>query len=301
MIPSSDRPKTERRAPVPEAPDWTVERHPCLQVLDGNYAGQVVRLSQKQRVRLGRAPECECRLDDPAISWEHAELTRREDQVWLSDLGSTNGTFLEGQPCGEHLLHPGEIFCLGQAIHIRYGLYTERELQLASHLYHNATRDGLTGLLNRSSFFQHLEQEMAMFKRTGCSFAILLLDLDHFKSVNDLYGHPAGDELLRRVAQVLRTDLRVEDLAGRYGGEEFCVLLRSLQLERASEVAERLRRAVCEIDYFIEKAGANYRPSVSIGVTCPRTAEELPELIDRADEALYAAKQHGRNQVVSVP
>ncbi|MFN8610150.1 MAG: GGDEF domain-containing protein [Vulcanimicrobiota bacterium] len=276
-------------------------RYPCLQMLDGNQAGQVYQIQQSS-LNLGRAPECDWQILDSSVSGLHARLQITAEGAELQDLQSTNGTFLEGESCSQpRLMKPGDIFCLGHAIHFRFSMLTQREIGLAQALYQNATRDGLTGLLNRPSFFAHAEQEMAMFLRSGKSFGFLLMDLDHFKRVNDTFGHPTGDELLRQVAQVLRTDLRLEDVLGRYGGEEFCCLVRAADALTTMEVAERLRRVVGQVGIEVPGKESPYRPTISIGLSCPRSQETLSQLVDRADQALYEAKESGRNRSVLLP
>jgi two-component system, cell cycle response regulator len=160
-----------------------------------------------------------------------------------------------------------------------------------------AAFDELTGVYNRRSLFHHLEAELSRCERYGRSLSLLMLDVDHFKRVNDEYGHLAGDAALRSIATTLQSVLRVMDLVCRYGGEEFCVILPETNEVGACRAAERLRTGV-ERSVFTH-ASHPVPLTVSIGVaswTDTRTSG-IPDLLARADEALLEAKQRGRNQV----
>jgi diguanylate cyclase (GGDEF)-like protein len=159
-----------------------------------------------------------------------------------------------------------------------------------------ATTDHLTALLNRRAFLEATEREIRRAHRYGQSLSLLMLDIDHFKRINDRYGHPAGDEVLRRVAAAFRAQLRDEDLTGRLGGEEFAVTLVQAPLRAAQVVAERLRQAIDRLD--IEHEGRRIAVTVSIGVAeYGAGTGGLAQLVSRADEQLYKAKEGGRNRV----
>ena len=161
-----------------------------------------------------------------------------------------------------------------------------------------ATTDGLTGLTNHRTFQEGFANLLERSARHGHRAAVLLLDIDHFKKVNDTYGHPIGDEVLRQVAQVLRKAVRVIDIPARYGGEEFAVVLESTDLDGALKLAERIREDVGRLEVPTDKGPL--RVTTSIGVAAfPDDASEQPALIERADMALYNAKQGGRNRVIS--
>ncbi len=159
-----------------------------------------------------------------------------------------------------------------------------------------ATRDALTGLPNRRTFGSRIEEAMARHKRSNKPFAIILSDIDHFKSVNDTYGHPVGDEVLRQVAKVFRDNLRETDLPARYGGEEFIVLLEETDLEGAKVIANRVREAVQSLVFQSEQGPFQCTISMGIGMW-PEDNHDIDELIDLADQGLYHSKENGRNQV----
>lgn len=169
----------------------------------------------------------------------------------------------------------------------------ERALRLAQAL---ATRDDLTGLLNRREFLRRVEALSEGIGNSHSNFALLLFDLDHFKSINDTYGHLVGDEVLAAFARVAQTGLRDKDLLCRYGGEEFAALLPAATVSEAFAVAERIRHRLAASD---DRALALARPTTSIGIAaCRAVSVPLPELLDKADEALYRAKNGGRDKTV---
>lgn len=160
-----------------------------------------------------------------------------------------------------------------------------------------ATTDGLTGLFNRRAFIEQMHAECARADRTDGTCSLLVLDLDHFKSINDTFGHSAGDAVLAGVARALKHQLRAYDIVARWGGEEFVIALPSVGEAIASDVAERLRAAVANLR-IANAAGAPMPLSVSIGCAELRRNENLESLVDRADRAMYSAKVGGRNRVV---
>jgi diguanylate cyclase (GGDEF)-like protein len=153
--------------------------------------------------------------------------------------------------------------------------------------------DGLTGLTNHRALMQRLGDETARARRTDRAFSFIMCDVDHFKDYNDAFGHPAGDEVLRMLAAILRESTRDVDCAARYGGEEFGVILHDTDLPRAMEVAERIRKRVESTEFPSRSI------TISIGVAeFPKDATDANALVEIADEALYIAKNAGRNQVV---
>ena len=172
---------------------------------------------------------------------------------------------------------------------------TERKI-LQARLEYQASTDPLTTLNNRRHFLLKADQEFLRFKRYGTDFAMLMLDLDYFKNVNDTYGHQTGDALLREFARQMRVAFRHSDVLGRVGGEEFCVLLLESSLHRGIEVAERLRQLVEKNPLQLNAITVPY--TVSIGVTTSSLSDaSLDGIMRRADAALYRAKRNGRNQV----
>lgn len=284
------------RRPSPRSTDPDAQAY--LQVLSGQQAGLVVRLNS-YGLTLGRGGDCTLVLDEAGISRRHARIVCEAEHYWVEDLGSTNGTYVQNQPITRHPLKDGERLELGETTALKFGFSTLEELELAEKLYDCATRDSLTRALNRGSFLERLQQEIAYCQRHGRSLCLAMLDVDHFKKVNDTYGHPAGDFVLRFLGERLRRQIRLEDVLGRYGGEEFGLLLRQSGLESGRQKAEALRAD-------IESCRPVYRPAdsegelvisltVSCGLASLRSEDGLESLVARADSALYAAKHSGRN------
>ncbi len=183
----------------------------------------------------------------------------------------------------------------------RTGVLTLTDLteqkRIEERLRYLAARDALTETLSRGRFFEVAREELARANRYGRPLALAMLDLDHFKSINDRYGHRAGDEVLRAIAGLMTRGLRGQDHIGRYGGEEFAVLLPETSLEAAREVLERIRLAIVEMRLDFE--GQKLSITVSAGVVAVETGEPFETALARADAALYRAKGAGRNAVVS--
>lgn len=177
---------------------------------------------------------------------------------------------------------------------------TNRQLEGAlGRLEEIAIRDPLTGLYNRRHFLERLEQELARAERTGQAFHVALIDLDRFKDINDRYGHNAGDEVLRRFADVARETLRKSDLMARYGGEEFIVLFPDGRVNDIVAVMDRLRNGFSALEYG--EALRNSQVTLSAGIADWAPGETSDSLIDRADRALYQAKKDGRNRIETAP
>ena len=169
--------------------------------------------------------------------------------------------------------------------------------RLSADLQKLAASDALTGALNRRSLEQEAARLSARCTRTGDALAIMMIDVDHFKSINDRYGHPVGDEVLRRLAAVAQKTIRSDDYFARYGGEEFCILLPSTIEKDAWTLADRLRQNYAAMT--MEFGGEVLRSTISIGVSDSIHAGlEFTSLVAAADQAMYRAKQEGRNRVV---
>lgn len=168
-----------------------------------------------------------------------------------------------------------------------------RELQKLS------SEDPLTGLLNRRAFFRQASIEVSRSQRHSYPMSVLMLDIDHFKSINDEYGHDVGDKVLKEFAPVMQNEVRDTDLVARYGGEEFVIVLRDTDVDTAVTMAERLRKKLAETYISYKEGSVGF--TVSLGVTGYEEADEMIDMtIARADKALYRAKQAGRNQVVAL-
>jgi diguanylate cyclase (GGDEF)-like protein len=159
-------------------------------------------------------------------------------------------------------------------------------------------KDALTGLYNRFYVMEKIDSEMNRALRHGYPISVLMLDLDHFKRINDSYGHPVGDEVLKTVGQVLRDSCRVYDVAGRYGGEEFCIVLPETQVGNTTQVAERIRNRLATTPLSVGNASIVVTASIGVaGMDSTEGVLSASTLVERADRALYSAKHLGRNRV----
>ncbi len=272
-----------------------------LTVQAGPEAGKVFPLERDKPNTLGREEvECTIALADARLSRVHARIVAVNGEWMLTDQGSTNGTFVNDVRIEKHSqLVDGDRILLGGSLSLRFALVTEEESQALMRVYDAAVRDGLTGVLNRKALDQRLLGEIAFAVRHDAPLSIVMLDVDHFKLVNDTHGHPAGDAVLREIAARLTRALRIEDVLGRYGGEELLIVARGLALEQGAQLAERMRALIDSSPVVFE--GVSIPVSASFGVAslaCCAT-RDAPAVLAVADARLYAAKHAGRNRVVA--
>lgn len=161
-----------------------------------------------------------------------------------------------------------------------------------------ATTDAVTGLYNRHYLTSHMETQLQAAKRKDKPLSVMMMDIDHFKKVNDTHGHAVGDRVLREFAQRIARNIRGVDLASRYGGEEFVVMMPETPIDWAKMIAERLREEVASTGFAVLGKGEMVDVTVSIGVAASADESTPQTLLEAADDALYAAKDSGRNRVV---
>lgn len=277
---------------------------PYLIVLSGGIPGSMLALAAGSNW-VGRSPENAIQLADHTVSRSHAVLKVDPDgTVGLTDLSSTNGTFVNGErlePNRSRELDDGDRIRVGSQSVLKFIRPAPCEERYQRELYDCAVRDGLTGLYNRAFFMDQVGTLSRRAARQGLGLAVLLLDLDHFKRVNDTFGHAAGDAVLREVANVLRQHARAEDLAARIGGEEFVLAIPTLSLGRAAERAEHIRKCLADRRLRLAKRPA-IRVTASVGVSfaAPDRPLTATALVSVADLRLYEAKEAGRNRVACV-
>ena len=171
-----------------------------------------------------------------SVSRTHAEfIVHSPEEVYIRDLGSTNGTRVNGDPISDtpHRLNVDDRIRLSKRMLLKFSLQDALESKMQAGLYSSAMRDGLTGAFNKRFLLDRMEEEFAHAKRHGTPLALLVMDLDHFKKVNDTFGHSAGDQVLITTSELIQANLRAGDLFARYGGEEFVVLMRETDLQSA--------------------------------------------------------------------
>lgn len=279
-------------------PDSQRGANMLLIVMSGNDTGRIISLGRDRVLTvIGREDGSDVQLVDAEISRRHAAVRydAGSDRYFLCDLKSRNGTAVNGQPLeSETVLSVGDKVRLGLSTVLRVSLASEPEAQYAKQMFNVALRDGLTGAYNRRYLDERLVAEVAFAKRHKTPLAVLMMDLDHFKLINDEHGHQAGDGVLKRFYELLAEEVRAEDVVGRYGGEEFVVVCRETAGAGAVALAERLRARVVKTSF--EHDSNKIPVTVSIGVAGVSTAvESAVDLVKAADAALYRAKNSGRN------
>ncbi len=245
---------------------------------------------------LGRGENCDIRINDGSVSRRHASVQLTESGCAVTDLGSLNGTFLNDTPVSAAVLSDGDYLRVGNCIY-RFLTSGNVEAEYHEEIYRLTIIDALTETHNKRYFLEFLDRELSRSKRHGRPLALVMIDIDHFKSINDRLTHLAGDVVLRELSTRIRAKVRKEELFARYGGEEFAVVLPETTCEDAVSFAERIREEIAGRPF--EYDGESFSVTISLGVasTIGHVAITPLELIEGADRALYRAKHEGRNRV----
>lgn len=282
----------------PVNPELLTRDRATLTVLSGPDTGRVFPV--KGTPVFGRGRECEVRVDDTSVSRAHARIVTKGGLHWfLEDLKSRNGTFVNGTRVVRHELSDGDHIQLGASLRFRFSITNGEEEGVLRKLYEASVRDGLTGAFNRKHFNERLAVEVSYSIRHGTELSLVMFDIDHFKRVNDEYGHLAGDRVLTALTGVMQHTVRAEDILARYGGEEFAIIARGTNLAGAMSLGERVRGMAERLSIPFE--GRALRVTVSVGVAVFSELQgkrDSAGLIARADSCLYLAKETGRNRVV---
>ena len=268
----------------------------CLVVIYGMELGKKYNLNSTSLV-LGRSSKCDIQIDQESISRNHSKIVNTGKSILIRDLGSTNGTYVNDEPIDEYVLRDGDLIKVGRTI---FKFLTGGNIENAYHeeIYRLTTIDGLTQIFNKRYFLDTIEKELARAHRYRRSLSLVMFDIDHFKKINDGYGHLAGDYVLKHLAQTVRSKIRREDCFARYGGEEFAIVVRGGEGDQIAALAERVRAAV-EAHPFLADGGKRVPVTISAGIArapAPGLASAA-DLVARADEAMYTAKREGRNRV----
>jgi len=270
---------------------------PCLVEIYGPSLGRTVVLDSPVTT-LGRSTECDVVLDLDNVSRHHCAIYARADGHFVRDGGSTNGTFVNNDELdGERLLPSGGLLRVGSVVFkfLTADQNAGVEAQYHETIYRLTITDGLTQLYNKRYLVEFLEREMARAARHCRPLSVLLLDIDHFKQVNDRHGHLGGDFVLRELAAILRARTRREECLARYGGEELCFVFPEATRDDALRRGDELR-GLCERHAFVYD-GPRIPLTFSAGVA-EMGAQGVPlDLRKAADEKLYEAKRSGRNRV----
>ena len=263
---------------------------------------------ERDQVTIGRAIEADVRLNDSRASRLHARISSNlnpetnQTAYRITDLGSTNGTLVNGEPISEVTLSDGDKIVIGDHL-FRFDMLDEIDREFQQQIHRLIAHDELTGLLTSKSFFSELRRESARAEAESRPFCVLMMDLDHFKEVNDTYGHLVGSRTLEETGRVIKEALRAGDVASRFGGEEFAAFLLDANYAQALVAAERVRVAVENKEFPVTRMDSPnsqeiHHITISIGIAAyPDDATDPIHLVELADSALYRAKRSGRNRI----
>lgn len=287
------------------APRPKRDLRPALVFLTGDLLAVPIPL-EREEVIIGRALEADVRVNDTKISRQHAliktefDAEKQRTNYILTDLDSRNGTFLNGQQIKEEALQSGDKINIGEHI-LRFELLDEIDREYQLQIRRLLSHDDLTGLLSSRSFFSELRRESARAASEKRPFCVLMMDVDHFKEVNDTYGHLTGSKTLEEIGLCIMRSLRSGDVAARFGGEEFAAFLLDATLAQAIVAAERIRSEIENQKFSVVRRNtpaATHHVTISIGIASfPSDSSDPIELVEMADSALYRAKREGRNRV----
>jgi diguanylate cyclase (GGDEF)-like protein len=267
----------------------------CLVQIYGTDIGKKTPLDKVQTT-IGRGPDNDIVCDMDNVSRNHARIYSSANGDYIEDMGSTNGTFINDEELlKREKFRNGDLLKIGGAI-LKYISGDNIEQLYYEEIYRMAIIDGLTQIFNKRYFMEFLDREMARCKRYSRPLTLIIFDLDHFKKVNDVYGHLAGDYVLKRCAGLIHDkNIRKEECFARYGGEEFAILLPDTTMERGVILAEKVRSMVDETRFEFEN---NIIPvSISMGVAQLKPDDGVEGFIKASDDKLYEAKKNGRNRV----
>lgn len=270
---------------------------PALLELDGGCVGRL-HVLEGSELEIGRSAAADLVVDVPGVSRRHAQLRLVDEQWLIVDLGSKNGTEVNGRRVdGQCALASQDLVKFGP-VTMRFLSASDPERPVVEQLWRQAQTDRFTGLYTKTSFFEQAERVVARCQALSTSASLVVLDLDHFKDLNDRYGHPAGDQVLLAVANFLSDQAAPRrGICGRYGGEEFVLLFPAIGGAAALDLAEQLRTGIAALNIELSDKPA-VRVTASLGVAeWLASVDSAAALFALADRALYEAKHRGRNRV----
>lgn len=292
---SRDDMKTRVTRAAVHHPSLRVRGAECLVQIYGKQLGRRIRLRGSMMI-IGRSPDAHVVVDSDTVSRHHARIERGEgNRFTVVDLQSTNGTFINDRAVTSEPLTNGDLLRIGDSI-FKFLSGDDIEAEYHEEIYRMTIQDGLTKIHNKRYLAEFVEREFSRARRHGRALSLILFDIDHFKSVNDQYGHLTGDAVLQELAALVAPRIRRDELLARAGGEEFSIVLPESDRETAERFAEFVRRMVARHTFVCD--GHEIPITISLGVAALTDDMERPEdLVRAADQALYRAKNAGRNQV----
>lgn len=278
------------------------KKQACLVQYSGTGLGKRYMFT-KDKITLGRSPNAGIHIHEASISREHAVFHLVGDQVEVEDKGSSNGTFVNDKRVeGRVTLKDQDILRIGTAL-LKFFDGNNIDGIIQDKIYRMATIDAGTQIFNKQYLMDTLQSEVTFSQTYQRPLSIIYFDLDHFKKVNDTYGHNAGDQILREGSAIVKNMIRKDDIVGRFGGEEFIVVLPNTDKDTAADLAERMRKALNDYVFKIEqtndgkKSIIEHQQTISLGVAELSPEMSPKDLLESADKKLYTSKQTGRNKV----
>lgn len=273
-------------------------QHPYLVIFVGQDSGQRHKL-RPGSMTIGRSPQADITIEDDWASRVHCVIHWKDDVFELEDRDATNGTYVDTHKIVRVQVLPGVPIQVGHSL-LKIEYKDEAELEVEKKLHHSASIDGLTGIFNRQYFMNRAAEELAYASRHHRCLGVIMIDIDHFKLINDTYGHQMGDFVLNRFASIIKTTKRPEDVFARYGGEEFIILPRGdLSKEGMHFHSERFRKTIETAEFDFGETRVRITISLGFHLAMVVNGDQKPsidEWIAKADEALYRAKELGRNR-----
>ena len=266
----------------------------ALIVIYGSNIGKTFDIEPGEQV-IGRDEACDISLFEREVSRRHCQLVVDEGGARVVDLGSTNGTYINDERIEQKDLENGDRLRVGCTM-LKYLKQGNVEKHYHDEIINRTNVDALTQAYNRRYLLSVLHREIGRSIRHHRELSLIMLDIDHFKQINDIFGHLAGDRVLIDIVTTIQSNIRREDVLTRFGGEEFIVVLPETPYTNAFVCAEKLRKLVEDEKYHHENVGIPVTVSLGV-VTCDDGNTGAMELIDAADSALYEAKRLGRNRV----
>lgn len=290
----------ERGKPIVVRSELSVDvgvRPACLVVFQGHPLSKKYDLEKRSTI-IGRSPSCDIQVDEESASRGHCQLINTGDSIVLRDLESTNGTYINDSPVEERALRDGDLLKIGRTV---FKFLTGGNIEQAYHedFHRQNTFDDLTQVYNKRCLIEALGRETIRSYRCGHDLSLVMFDFDHFRHVNDRFGHLTGDHVLKQLAQLVADSVRSEHTIGRYGGGTFAIVLPEVDLWQAKEKAEELRQIVEGKAFEFE--GEQIPVTITLGVVGggPGTSSS-EQMVRLAERALARGKQEGRNRTCAL-
>ncbi len=270
------------------------QQQPLLVVMHGSLLGMTYAI-RDEVIAIGRTATLDIPIDDENVSRRHAEITFDGSSVKIKDLDSTNGTFVNSQRITDTILHDGDLILIGRVL-FKFIRSSSIENRFFDQMYALATTDFLTGIFNRQHIISRLESEFARSRRYNRPLSVLLYDIDHFKHVNDSFGHLAGDQLLMESSRLIGKSVRSQDYYGRFGGDEFMIICPETDLNNTVLLAQRLVQVLAKWSYSYQSRKLDFNISIGLAALSDEMRSAV-DLIAKADTLMYRSKQRGRNHI----